>query len=80
VWYLLKGVVLTKDNLATQNWQWNKRCVFCDRDQMIQHLFLTVILLMTCGGSYIICFGMRPPRSLCHVFGNWLMGVDSKTK
>ena len=28
-WYLLKGVVLTKDNLARRNWNVSLRCCFC---------------------------------------------------
>jgi hypothetical protein len=28
MWYLRKGVVLTKDNLGRRNWQGDKRCVF----------------------------------------------------
>jgi hypothetical protein len=31
--------VLTKDNLARQNWSGNKLCVFCLHPEMIQHLF-----------------------------------------
>jgi hypothetical protein len=27
-WYLRKGVILTKDNLAKRNWHGSKRCVF----------------------------------------------------
>jgi hypothetical protein len=49
----LKGVVLTKDNLAKCNWQGNKKCVFCNSDESIQHLFLTAILFITCGDCYL---------------------------
>jgi hypothetical protein len=28
MWYLRRGVVLTKDNLAQKNWNGNKLCVF----------------------------------------------------
>jgi hypothetical protein len=38
-WYLRKGVVLTKDNLAKQNWHRSKKCVFCHQDETIKHLF-----------------------------------------
>jgi hypothetical protein len=27
-----------------------------------------------------ICFGLATPRSVRHIFGTWMMGVDSKTK
>jgi hypothetical protein len=35
VWYLLKAIVLTKDNLARRNLHGNKICVFCDRDETV---------------------------------------------
>jgi hypothetical protein len=38
-WYLRKGVVLTKDNLAKQNWHGSKKCVFYHQDKTIKHLF-----------------------------------------
>jgi hypothetical protein len=38
-WYLRKGVVLTKDNLAKRNWHGSKKCVFCHQDETIKHLF-----------------------------------------
>jgi hypothetical protein len=39
MWYLLRGVILTKDNLARRNWHGNKNVFFCDLDEDIQHLF-----------------------------------------
>jgi hypothetical protein len=38
-WYLHRGVILTKDNLAKRNWHGNKSCVFCHHDETIKHLF-----------------------------------------
>ncbi len=40
VWYLLKGVVLTKDNLARRNWNGSLKCCFCMKNETIQHLFM----------------------------------------
>jgi hypothetical protein len=39
-WYLRKGLVLTKDNLAKRNWHGSKMCVFCHQDKTIKHIFL----------------------------------------
>jgi len=39
MWYLHRGVVLTKDNLAKRNWHGSKKCVFCSHDETIQYLF-----------------------------------------
>jgi hypothetical protein len=38
-WYLQKGVIFIKDNLARQNWHGSKKCVFCHHDESIKHLF-----------------------------------------
>jgi hypothetical protein len=38
-WYLRRGVILTKDNLAKRNWHGRKKCVFCHHDENIKHLF-----------------------------------------
>jgi hypothetical protein len=34
-----KGVIVTEDNLAKQNWHDYKKCVFCNQDETINHLF-----------------------------------------
>ena len=39
LWYLRRGVVLIKDNLAKRNWHRNQQCCFCHENEMIQHLF-----------------------------------------
>jgi hypothetical protein len=40
LWFLQKGVVLTKDNLAKKNWNGSQQCVCCSMNETIQHLFL----------------------------------------
>jgi hypothetical protein len=39
LWYLYKGVILTKDNLVRRQWQADRKCCFCSSDESIQHLF-----------------------------------------
>ncbi|WVZ62946.1 hypothetical protein U9M48_012634, partial [Paspalum notatum var. saurae] len=39
LWYLRKGVILTKDNLAKRNWQGSLTCASCHKDETITHLF-----------------------------------------
>ena len=39
LWFLNRGVILTRDNLARRNWQGSKTCVFCQHDMSIKHLF-----------------------------------------
>ncbi|WVZ75219.1 hypothetical protein U9M48_023298 [Paspalum notatum var. saurae] len=40
LWYLKKGVSLTKDNLGRRNWHGDKSYCFCGTSETIQHLFL----------------------------------------
>ena len=42
MWFLYKKVLLTKDNLAKRRWHGcKKKCVFCDSDETIDHLFIS---------------------------------------
>jgi hypothetical protein len=38
VWYLRRGVILTKDNLAKRNSQGCKKCVFCHEEEILKHI------------------------------------------
>jgi hypothetical protein len=42
LWYLWKGVILTKDNLAKRQWKGCTCCCFCSEQETIQHLFFIV--------------------------------------
>jgi hypothetical protein len=50
LWYLKKGVTLTKDNLARRNWNGDTRCSLCHSPESIQHLFLLFLcqILVAC--------------------------------
>jgi hypothetical protein len=49
MWFLHKGVILTKDNLLKRNWNGCSKCCFCDKNETIQHLFF---LLPVCKNSF----------------------------
>ncbi|WVZ99656.1 hypothetical protein U9M48_044919 [Paspalum notatum var. saurae] len=40
LWYLQKGVILTKDNLAKKNWMGSQKYCGCNINETIEHLFL----------------------------------------
>ena len=44
LWFLKKGVIMTKDNLAKRNWNGIKACCFCSTPEIIQHLFFVCIM------------------------------------
>ena len=39
IWFFMKEVILTKDNLIKRNWKGVETCCFCNNKETIQHLF-----------------------------------------
>jgi hypothetical protein len=75
MWYIQKGVVLTKDNLAKRNWNGRKQCSFCMNNESIQHLFFKCYYVRFLWGLAHITFGIPPPRNRAHMFGSWTSGT-----
>jgi hypothetical protein len=79
MWYLYKGVILTKDNLARRQWQGDRNCCFCYSNESIQHLF-------ECHFAKFIwriiqvSSNLLPPTSVHNIFTGWLEGIDRKLK
>ncbi|WVZ54772.1 hypothetical protein U9M48_005521, partial [Paspalum notatum var. saurae] len=42
--FYVRGVLLTKDNLARRNWNGHQGCCFCNKNESIQHLFFDCCL------------------------------------
>ena len=80
MWYLKRGVILTKDNLARWNWNGNKQCCFCFSDETIQHLFIDCHVAKFLWRTIQFAFDLNPPHSITHLFGNWIRGVGTKLK
>jgi len=80
LWYLKRGVTLTKDNLAKRNWQGNVKCFLCSLVETIQHLFFECHFASFVWNTVHITFGIQPPASFAHLFGSWLHGLCPKVK
>ena len=76
-WYLRRGVILTKDNLAKRNWNGSKKCVFCHKDETIKRFF-ECKFASSIWSIIQIDSTLYPPRSIVNIFGNWLDGVDHR--
>jgi hypothetical protein len=79
-WYLRKGVVLTKDNLAKRNWHGSKKCVFYHQDETIKHLFFHCRFARSIWSVIQVASTLFPPSSITNVFGNWLNRIDNRFK
>jgi hypothetical protein len=72
LWCLNKGVTLTKDNLARQNWTRSKNCVFCAHEKNIQHLIFDCHYARFLWRAVFFVFGINGPRSVTDMFTTWL--------
>ncbi|CAN6182020.1 unnamed protein product [Urochloa humidicola] len=80
MWYLIKGVILTKDNLARKQWHGNLSCSFCAQNETIQHLFFDCHLAKFIWRIVQVCFNLSPPTSVDYMFNGWLSGINRKLK
>jgi hypothetical protein len=80
LWYIWKGVILTKDNLAKRKWQGSLKCCFCNSLETIQHLFFDCPLARSVWNVVYITFGVRPPVSFAHLLGSWVRSFPAKIR
>ena len=80
MWFLHKKVLLAKDNLAKRNWKGNSHCSFCGNHENIEHLFISCPFAKLIWRVVFCTYNIPPPTNVTNMFGNWLRGVDQKTK
>ena len=80
MWFLYNKVILTKDNLAKRNWIGCKKCVFCDSEESIDHLFFTCRFAHFLWTIVQYAFNIIPPANSTYMFGNWLNGEEKSLK
>uniref|UniRef100_A0A453CXF0 Reverse transcriptase zinc-binding domain-containing protein n=1 Tax=Aegilops tauschii subsp. strangulata TaxID=200361 RepID=A0A453CXF0_AEGTS len=68
MWFVRKGVILTKDNLLKRSLIGNSRCCFCDHNETIKHLFLECPLAKLLWRSIHIVFNVHPLMSINTLF------------
>ena len=73
-------VLLTKDNLAKRQWNGCKKCCFYDFIETIDHLFLACPFARIVWRMIFYTYNLPPPTNITNMFGNWLNGIDKKTK
>ena len=72
LWYLKKGVILTKDNLVKRRWKGDTKCSFCGLEENIQHLFFDCRIARSVWNTLFITFNFQPPKSITHMFRSWI--------
>jgi hypothetical protein len=69
--YLLRGVILTKDNLIKRNWQGSRQCVLCHKDETIHAIFVFRMSSSSHGLGTVTyaASGIPQPCSVSNMFG-----------
>jgi hypothetical protein len=80
LWYLWKGVILTKDNLAKRQWKGCTRCCFCSEHETIQHLFFNCPMARLMWSVISVTFGITKPANTANLFGPWLRSFSHKQR
>ena len=80
LWYLSRGVILTKDNLVRRNWQGNQQCCFCHENETIQHLFFDCRFTRMLWAIIYAARGLPKPRNMSNMFESWLNGIPKDFK
>ena len=78
LWYLKKGVTLTKDNLAKRNWQGSVKYCLCSSVETIQHLFFYCYLARFVWNTVHITYGIQPPANFINMLSSQLHGLSLK--
>jgi hypothetical protein len=52
-----------------------QKCVFCDKDESIKHLFLECPLAKIVWRIIYMTFSLSPPANITNIFGNWLSSI-----
>jgi hypothetical protein len=79
-WYLQRGIILTKVNLARKNWKGSQKCCFCNTNETIKLLLFDCHHAKQISRIAYLAIGLSPPKSVSHMFDKWLHNLDDKMK
>jgi hypothetical protein len=68
MWFLNKKVLITRDNY------------FCDTQEMVNHLFISRPFFTLVWRVVYATYAIPPPTNIIIMFGNWINGINNKTK
>ena len=74
LWFIHRGVIVTKDNLVRRNWHVNEKCCYCSNNKIIQHLFFECHMARLIWRIIHTTLGLQKTKNVIHIFGTWLQG------
>jgi hypothetical protein len=79
VWFVLEGVILTKDYLLNRNWRGDDKCCFCNKET-IHHLFFGCHVAQFVWRVVQFAFGLQEPTNIADIYGVWLQQINLKMR
>ena len=67
-------------DLIKRRWIGCKKCVYCDAEESVEHLFIKCPFARDIWRLLHFTFNVSPPTSIANLFGTWLNGIDKITK
>ena len=80
MWYLIKAVTLTKDNLARRRWKGSLKYCCCNLNETIQHLFFNCQNAKFLWRLISVVFNLPMPLNVNYMFTHWLNGLRKQRK
>ena len=70
---MVRKSILTRDNLLKRGWKGDKHCMFCGKDETIDHLFFSCSVAKIIWALVRCVFDLKcTPRDLNDCLGIWL--------
>ncbi|KAG8060373.1 hypothetical protein GUJ93_ZPchr0002g26796 [Zizania palustris] len=81
LWLAYKNKILTRDNLVKRGWKGDiKNCVFCCREESVQHLFFDCSVAKFIWRMVYTCFNIGPFADMKHVWDTWFGKLNKRVR
>jgi hypothetical protein len=80
VWFVLKGVILTKDSLLKRNWRGDDKCCFRNNKETINNLLFGCHVEQFVWRVVQFAFGLQAPTNIADISGVWLQQINQKMR
>lgn len=81
LWLVNRKSILTRDSLLKRGWQGEKTCVFCGKDESVNHFLFTCSVASLMWSLLQCTFGLRKtPASIEECLGTWIKSFLKEDK
>jgi hypothetical protein len=74
-WLMENNAVLTKDNMIRRKWKGNPKCLFCDQNENLEHLFFQCSIARCVWGIVGTCLGATNIPGSIEQYKEWIQNL-----